>query len=351
MPTREELKMLQALPLDVKIRKTQQRIREWVEHYGEDGVYVSFSGGKDSTVLLDIVRKMYPGIEAVFVNTGLEYPEIVEFVKQHENVTILRPKKNFKQVLTEFGYPIAGKEVAGYIYEARTSKSERLRRSRMERLTGQYIRRDGKRSEYNREKWGFALSAPFRISDKCCYVMKKTPFNHFEKENNKIRIIGTMTDESRLREQKWLKAGCNAFNSKHPNSAPVSFWTNNDILTYIHQHGLAIASVYGDVVLDDSGEIDGQMNFHDLTGDYEGCKFQTTGCNRTGCMFCLFGAHLEKGEGRLEKMKHTHPKRYEYVMGGGEFDEHGMWIPNNKGLGFKFVVDWLNENGNLHIRY
>lgn len=112
MPSREELKLLQALPLNVKISKTQQRIREWVEHYGEDGVYVSFSGGKDSTVLLDIARKMYPGIEAVFVNTGLEYPEIVDFVKQHENVTILRPKKNFRQVLAEYGYPVISKNVS-----------------------------------------------------------------------------------------------------------------------------------------------------------------------------------------------------------------------------------------------
>ncbi len=96
MPTREELKQLQALPLEVKIRKTQQRIREWVDYYGEDGVYVSFSGGKDSTVLLDIVRKIYPDIEAVFVNTGLEYPEIVDFVKQHENITIPETEKEFQ---------------------------------------------------------------------------------------------------------------------------------------------------------------------------------------------------------------------------------------------------------------
>ena len=119
MPSREELKLLQALPLNVKISKTQQRIREWVEHYGEDGVYVSFSGGKDSTVLLDIVRKMYPEIEAVFVNTGLEYPEIVDFVKRFDNVTILRPKKNFRQVLTEYGYPVISKEVSATIEQAK----------------------------------------------------------------------------------------------------------------------------------------------------------------------------------------------------------------------------------------
>lgn len=55
MPTSEELKILQALPLDIKIMKTRQRIREWIDYYGENGVYIAFSGGKDSTVLLDIV--------------------------------------------------------------------------------------------------------------------------------------------------------------------------------------------------------------------------------------------------------------------------------------------------------
>ena len=86
-----ELKLLQNYPLDLKIEKTKLRIREWVDYYGEDGVYISFSGGKDSTVLLDIVRSMYPDIEAVFSNTGLEFPEIVQFVKTFDNVTIIKP--------------------------------------------------------------------------------------------------------------------------------------------------------------------------------------------------------------------------------------------------------------------
>lgn len=343
MPTREELKMLQALPLDVKIRKTQQRIREWVEHYGEDGVYVSFSGGKDSAVLLDIVRKMYPGIEAVFVNTGLEYPEIVEFVKQHENVTILRPKKNFKQVLTECGYPVIGKQVCKAVDAYRRNASWAL-----DILNG-ISHTTKEKNGYIQErygKWNYLVRAPFRISDKCCVQMKERPLCSVKKHP----IIGTMAEESKRREAAWVQTGCNSFREKGT-SKPLSFWTNNDILTYIHRYKPPIASVYGDVVPDDREEIDGQMNLYDLTGDYQGCKFRTTGCDRSGCMFCLFGAQIEKGEGRLERMKHTHPKRYEYVMGGGEFDNQGMWIPNNKGLGFKFVVDWLNENGNLHIKY
>lgn len=337
MPSREELKSLQSLPLDVKIRKTQQRIREWVEYYGEDGVYVSFSGGKDSTVLLDIVRKMYPGIEAVFVNTGLEYPEIVDFVKQYENVTILRPKKNFRQVLTEYGYPVISKEISATVEQSKQTPGG----AKYRRLHG--ISKSG----FDFSKYLFLENAPFKISDRCCEILKKQP----AKTVKKAKITGMMAAESRLRESTWIRYGCNSFESKRPNSSPISFWTNNDILTYIHTNKLPIASVYGDVVPDDTGQVNGQANIYDITGDYRGCKFRTTGCDRTGCMYCLFGAHLEKGEGRLEKMKCTHPKRYEYVMGGGEFGEDGMWIPNSKGLGFKFVIDWLNEHGNLHIRY
>ena len=85
-----ELRLLQNYPLELKIEKTKLRIKEWYEYYNGE-VYVSFSGGKDSTVLLDIVRSVYPEVEAVFSDTGLEFPEIREFVKSKENVTIIKP--------------------------------------------------------------------------------------------------------------------------------------------------------------------------------------------------------------------------------------------------------------------
>lgn len=117
MPTRNELTQLQSLPLELKIMRTQQRIREWVQYYGVDGVYVSFSGGKDSTVLLDMARKLYSTIKAVFVNTGLEYPENQQFVKSFENIEILRPAMRFDEVIKTYGYPVISKEVSECVYQ------------------------------------------------------------------------------------------------------------------------------------------------------------------------------------------------------------------------------------------
>lgn len=114
-----DLYQMQALPLSAKIRMTENRIREWVDEYGVDGVYVSFSGGKDSTVLLHMARTIFPSVKAVFVDTGLEYPEIREFVRTFDNVEWLRPKMNFRQVIEKYGYPFISKEVSECVDGAR----------------------------------------------------------------------------------------------------------------------------------------------------------------------------------------------------------------------------------------
>ena len=111
------------MPLDRKIQITQTRIIEWYQHY-KGRVCVSFSGGKDSTVLLHIARQIYPDIPAVFSNTGLEYSSIQRFVKTWDNVDIVMPKMNFVQVVSTYGYPLIGKEVAEAIYYARRLSSQ-----------------------------------------------------------------------------------------------------------------------------------------------------------------------------------------------------------------------------------
>ena len=366
--TNDQLRQLQALPLDIKIRKTEQRIREWYEHW-EGGVYVSFSGGKDSTVLLDIVRRLYPDVPAVFSDTGLEYPEIKEFVKTFPNVTIVRPKHSFKEILTKYGYPIISKEVANTVDNASRWIEENLtddmggadREWRKLRGLGEYanmtkrtakilglldkqnnIRQcaEGEKSQYSQERWAFLLDADFKISDRCCYHMKKSPLKKFGKQSGLYPIVATMAEEGRQRKSAWLKTGCNAFEG-NIQSKPMSFWTEQDVLHYIKEFNVPYAPVYGDIVpTSEEEQVAGQLTTFDILDDYSGTLLKTTGCNRTGCIFCMFGCHLEKEPNRFQRLKVTHPKQYEYCIGGGEMVD-GKWQPNKEGLGLGKVLDYI----------
>lgn len=339
--TMKDLRQLQAYPLDLKVKLTKQRIREWVNEFGTDGVYVSFSGGKDSTVLLHIVREMYPDVPAVFCDTGLEYPEIREFVRTFDNVVWLKPKMTFRQVIEKYGYPFIGKEASQKIWEVRTYGKERAKWAYSKFFEdSQYVKKYGEK--YCLSRWKFLLDedAPM-LSHRCCHVMKKGITKQYEKETGRKPMIGMLAEESMLRQSEWLRNGCNAFDAKRKSSKPMSFWVENDILTYAKEKNLRICSVYGDIV--EADELPGQISWDDYAGfDIGAKKLTTTGCKRTGCMFCGFGCHLEKpGEGRFERIKKTHPKQYEYIM--------KPWTEG--GIGYKEVIDWLNEHGNLNIRY
>lgn len=299
-----------------KIQITMARIFEWYREF--DGkVYVSFSGGKDSTVLLDIVRRFVEplfniephSIEAVFIDTGLEYPEIREFVKTFDNVTWLKPEMNFKKVIDTYGYPLISKEVSDNVYRARKGSQNAT-----DRMNG--LNPDGTESSFKKGniKYKYLLEAPFEISNKCCKVMKKDPAKKYEKETGKHPIIATMACESTYRKTGWLQTGCNAFNKDRPTSQPMSFWTEQDIFEYIIEYNLPYASVYGEIIETEDG------------------KLKTTLCDRTGCVFCGFGCQLEKEPNRFQRLKVTHPKLHEFCM---KPKEQG-------GLGMKKVLEYIN---------
>ena len=350
MPTKDDLRYFQAMPLDIKIAMTKQRIREWVREYGENGVYVSFSGGKDSTVLLDLVRQEFPNVEAVFVNTGLEYPEIQRFVKTFDNVTTLRPAMRFDEVIRKYGYPIIGKEVSESVSQARIAleRNDGKYTYRLKKLKGTATDTNGNLSKYNTPKYEPLLYTDFRIGGGCCSVMKKRPAKQYEKKTGKKPIVAVMASESRAREGAWYRTGCNSFDSSRPISRPMSFWTEQDVLQYIKQNKLPTASVYGEIVETDS---DGCEYTSNLLGEKIG-SYKTTGCSRTGCIFCGFGCHLEKEPSRFQRLKQTHPRQYEYCIGGGEYDQDGLWVPNKEGLGMGHVFDTLNKiYGDGFIKY
>ena len=326
-----DLVQMQSLPLKYKIIMTKQRIKAWYD-YWDGNVYVSISGGKDSQVLAHIVKNLYPDVPCVFVNTGLEYDSVrlkgIELSNE-----VLRPEMNFVQVITKYGYPVISKEVSLKVKETRSCPNGYASKSF-----------NGKRSgRFDLSKYKYLLDAPFRISHQCCDVMKKKPSKEYEKVHNSKVIIGTMAEESRLRKTKWIKSGCNAFEEKRPTSQPLSFWTEQDILHYIKMNNLKIADIYGDIVYTDD---DGMLYDNDLFNDY--MQLTTTGAKRTGCVFCMFG--ITQDTDRFLRLKADEPQKYDYVMRGGKFDESGMWIPHN-GLGYKFVIDWINEHGGLDIKY
>lgn len=268
-----QLKQRQGQPLDIKEQLTANRIKAYYERL-EGNVYVSFSGGKDSTVLLHQVRRIYPNVPAVFVDTGLEYPEIRDFVKTIDNVIWLKPKMPFTQVIEKYGYPVISKEIAQGIREVRTTKSERLKHIRL------YGYENGNSKISN--KWQFLINAPFKISDQCCHVMKKGPIKKYGKETGRSAIVGTMAADSRRRETSYLQHGCNQFEGKIM-STPMAFWLEADVWDYIKKYNLAYSKIYD------------------------------MGYTRTGCMFCMFGIHLEK-DSRFDRMKITHPQIYKYCM-------------------------------------
>ena len=270
-----ELKKLQALDLETKILKSKRRIREWYYHFG-GSVYISFSGGKDSTVLLHLVRSEFPDVPAVFVDTGLEFPEIREFVKTIENVIWVKPKMNFTQVVEKYGYPLISKDQAQFIYQYRTAKSERTKNLRWNG--------DEKGRFKISEKWKPLVDLDFKISDKCCDIMKKTPSKKYEKETGRVPFIGTLAEESSARTGNWNKYGCNAFDNDRPTSKPLSFWCEKDIWEYIKINNLAYSEIY------DKG--------------YE----------QTGCMACGFGIGHPKSRNKMSLLKETHPKIYRYAM-------------------------------------
>ena len=214
---------------------------------------------------------------------------------------------------------------------------------RVQRLRGEYRRPDGKLSEYNCKKWGILLDAPFETSDKCCDIMKKKPLNKYVRQTGRKGIVGTMAAESRFRRQSWMRYGCNMYTEGSKQlSRPLSFWTEQDILHYIKKFNVPYCSVYGEIRVKPPEDTDkNQINLIDYLGCYEPeDTLETTGCNRTGCIFCMFGCHLEKEPNRFQRLKETHPRQYEYCIGGGEMVD-GKWQPNKEGLGLGKVLDYI----------
>ena len=218
----------------------------------------------------------------------------------------------------------------------------------------------GDKSQFNKEKYlPLARDVPVLISHLCCMELKKKPMHAYQRKSGLMPILGTMAEESRVRKQGWIRHGCNAFESKNPTSQPLSFWNGQDVLEYIVRYGVDICSVYGEIIsVDEDGNV---YPANELI--VPACKLQCTGCQRTGCVFCGFGFHNDKGMTRFQQLALIEPRKYEYAIGGGQWADNPyydptapkmdgewqnwnfkkIWVPSKKGLGMGKVFDMVNE--------
>lgn len=249
--------------------------------------YVAFSGGKDSSVLLDLVRIIDKTIPAVFVNTGNEYPDIIKFVRHLRddngyNIIELHPKMTPRQVWAKYGFPLVSKSCSQGLYEIDHARDREkvLLRMRTSREKGGSFGIIG-------ERWEWLMDEKFKVSHLCCKILKKDPSKNYSLETGRHPIIGTMASESRMRAMEYVKSGgCNSFGEQGEKikSTPLAIWMYEDIWGYIRERNLEICNVY-----------------------YKGCK-------RTGCVGCGFGCYNKEDE-RFRILYQLYPKYYDMVMG------------------------------------
>lgn len=257
--------------------------------------------------MLDVMqkhsKKKHP---VVFIDTGLEHPGVREKGLEYAKF-VLKPEMSFIQVIRQYGYPVVSK-----------SQAFAIRKLRHQNLSDEYRHKllyGDERGSFGKlsDKWHYLLDAPFEISEQCCHIMKKKPAEKFEEQSGLWPITAEMAGESQNRKQKFIEHGCgNMFGLKRPKSTPMIHWTEQDVLEYAKQEGIDYAKEYGDIECPRGG------------------KCYTTGESRTGCIFCMFGVHLEPpDDNRFTRLAKNEPKLYDYCI-------------NKLGLGE--VLDYLGVN-------
>lgn len=245
----------------------------------EGKVYVSFSGGKDSCVMLSLVELVLPQVPCVFIMTGCESPSVCRFVRQmmeHHNIEIIRPEKTLRQVFAEYGFPLVSKKVSHDIECVRRNPYCQSSRQKLIRSNPHCIP----------ERWMYLLNEPYDVSSRCCFWLKHQPAQAYDKRTGRHPYIGLLASESYQRTMGYIQqGGCNVFEvsgKNHPRSMPLAIWTDDDVWQYIRERRLRLPDIY------------------------------ERGAKRTGCMGCGFGAHINSDG--IDTLRRLWPKWYDMIM-------------------------------------
>lgn len=292
-------KYLKDYSLNDKIILAKSRIKEFLEKLPNQDIVISFSGGKDSCVLKDLVYKVQDDMglphSKLLIAAEIFHPETIKFIHSlsKNSYQILQPIKTFNKIIYEHGFPIISKQIAQKIYHIRNTKNH-----------GKYIRAifglNGNKFGILPLKYIHFLDKKFvdyEISHKCCDYIKGNV-----KHDKRPVFIGTTIDESRLRRNSWLKYGCIHYTNKDKPDIckPLSLFNDKDIWQYIKENNVKVSKIY------------------DL------------GYLRSGCVCCGFGLSLEE---QLKKQKLIKNNRFELLYQTNQklffyfFNTLGMWKP------------------------
>lgn len=327
----QKMVALQSLPYEVKVGKAKQRIREFIQGCDDLSYETHVSvGGLDSITLLCLIRSMNIDIPAVSVSV-LEDKSIVR-VHKDLGVIMLKPLKNKHEILQEEGFPVISKKIATKIMalqdptEANATirhaiitgecgeKGHFATNSRMQ-LPQKWLELFG---GYENENEGVNYKKPpFKVSSRCCEIMKEKPCDLWAKEHNSKPFLGLMASEGGRRQDALEEHGCNYFGKTTIRSAPFAPFLRQDLLQLALDLNVPVPAIYGRIERGPNGVL------------------YTTGAQRTGCEMCGFGIHLEKRPHRFDKLYDRNPKAWDYWMNNVCTDENG-----NK-YGWGLVLDYI----------
>lgn len=270
------LNMRMNYPLEYKIMLAKRRIQAAIDKYGEEKCYISFSGGKDSTILSHLVLSMGYKLEHVYSNTRLEYPECVSFSikwckKNGVKLTTVYPELRPVEIWKKYGYPIFSKEISEILERVRNHN--KVNPKKMKKVKS------------------FLKYKNHKLSAKCCYYLKKKPMKDWQKiSGKKVAIMGVRAEESQIRRVVWVRKGCIYETKDQVAVHPLIFFTSNDILKYAKQNKIKFADIYN------------------------------KGFDRNGCYCCGFGCHLTD-ENNFVKLKKYNPVLWNNIMNHWGFEK------------------------------
>lgn len=291
-------------------------IKDNINKYGEENFYLSFSGGKDSTILHYLLDLALPNnkIPRVYINTGIEYTSIIDFVKslqeKDNRIEIIQPSVPIKKMLEKYGYPFKSKQHSHNVGIYQTS-------GELTKTTKKYLGIDGDKPTMfqcpTKLKYQFTKEFNIKLSDKCCYKLKKEPIAKWQKENKKsITMTGMRKEEGGNRnnltcivtdkDKKVIKF--------HPLSVVDEKWCE----WFINKYDIKLCELY-----------------------YEPFNFK-----RTGCKGCPFALNLQDELNKLEEYLPNELKHCEMIWKPiyDEYRRIGYRLNSDKQL---TIFDFIKE--------